>query len=191
MPGSMEAMGETAKVLSAAEVETYASQIQALKYNALNPDQNLHAEGTYGEHKEVVKDEIRALGKAGSRDKVIALFDGEKVVGFMSIEKTSPTEAEVKELWTVSSGRAQRGAVRKLLGKAKEYFSVTSVRHLMMNLDSATDDVGYARTDSTLQHFVRPVESQTTESSPVAANENIQQPEAADDNQRDPLEKAA
>ena len=156
----LEMMGLEAKVLSTAEVEQYASQIQALKYDALNPEENLHAGGTYGEHRATIKQEVSDMGKSGSRDSVIAVLDGDKVVGFMAVEKTSPTEAEVKELWTASSGRSQRSIVRKLLGKAKEHFSVGSVHHLNMDLESASQDVGYATSDSSLQHFVRPVEGE-------------------------------
>jgi hypothetical protein len=168
---SIEVSGLEAKVLSAADLEKYASQIQALKYDAQNPEMNLHAEGTYGGHKEAVKQQIRDLGKSGSRDTVVAVFEGDKIVGFMSVEKISPTEAQAKEVWTKSSGRAQRQVFRALLGKVKEHFTVKHVSHIKVDLEGATKDVRSAARDAKFQHFVKSTEESSTpkiESSSIA-----------------------
>lgn len=161
---ALESSGLEAKILNAAELEQYASQIQALKYDAQHPGMNLHAEGTYGGHKDAIKQEIRDMGQAGSRDTVVAVFDGDKIVGFMSTERVSPTEAKAKEVWTKSSGRAQQQIFRKLIGKAKEHYTVKHVSHLRVNLENAPTTVAAASADSMARNFIRPTETAEVES---------------------------
>lgn len=154
-----EAAGIRVEKLSANDLSRYASQIEALKYDALNPDENLHREGTQRGRREEVKEERRDMSHVGSRESAYVLLDGERVIGFLTVNRISSTEAEVGELWTAVSGRPQRDIARKLLSGAKDHLSPHHVQHLLIQMEEVDSRMENVSNTHGLEHYIKTKDS--------------------------------
>ena len=183
-------------------LSAYAAKIRALRYNALDTTQN---RAGFDEKRGAVSEIKHSLRAPGDHDAIYVAEDGEKLLGFLAVEKStvSGKRATIRQLWTARPGRSQYLIMAKLIGAAKQdltdngYTKLNAMRLSPSSHFSVMQEAQsrYLRMTDPDNASAEPVDIDIDESElliemPGAANDTMAIPEAANDDEH-PLDAAA